>query len=233
MIHIFNPLTSRYAEFLRKLITDALKHQEIFTWALSGGNTPKGLFQELANNYYESIPWMKIHFFWGDERCVPPDHEDSNYFQAYKHLLVKVPVDLDHIHRIKGENNPQDESVRYSKVLENHLRISDGIPSFDLNMLGIGADGHTASIFPGQEHILSSTQWCEVATHPQSGQKRVSITGQIINHAKDTHILASGTGKASIVHEIINGSKSYPAGLINPKNGIHWILDEEAAALLK
>ncbi len=233
MIHIFKPLTKRYAEYLQKLIIDTLKHKESFSWALSGGNTPKGLFEELANNYSESIPWLKIHIFWGDERCVPPDHEDSNYYQAYKHLLSKVPIDREHIHRIKGENDPKDESVRYSTVLEKHLNRIDGIPSFDLNMLGIGADGHTASIFPGQEHLLTSTQWCEVATQPQSGQKRVTITGQIINHANVTHILASGKGKASIIQEINSGSDNYPAGLIKPKNGIEWILDEEAASLIK
>jgi len=229
MIKIFNPLAENYAAFLQTLILETLKEQNSFSWALSGGNTPRILFEELAKNYKESIPWEKIKIFWGDERCVAPDHDESNYYHAGKNLLCHVGIPRENIFRMKGEENPEEEVIRYSKVLEENLDICDEVPTLDLNMLGIGTDGHTASIFPGQESLFESKEWCEIGMHPDTGQKRITLTGKILNQARNVHIMASGTSKTPIIKEIINGSTKYPAGLIKPINELIWILDDDTA----
>jgi len=207
-----------------------------FSIALSGGNTPGVLFDYLAENNRENINWGKVSFYWGDERCVPLDHPDSNYGMAYQNLIKHIDIPIENIHRIKGGNDPFTEAIRYSKEIKENLREQNGFPRFDLIILGLGEDGHTASIFPDQMKILNSNNICEVAVHPRSKQKRITLTGRVINNASRISFLVTGKRKAAVVSEILNknvNSKKYPAAQIKPVNGIlEWYLDNTASALL-
>lgn len=224
------------AEQFSSFFADRIKSEREYHVALSGGSTPKIVFDVLAEKFGSSINWRQIHFYWGDERCVPPTDADSNFKMTVEHLLAKIDIPYENIHRIKGEDAPQKEALRYSEVLAENLPAVNEIPQFDLVILGMGDDGHTASVFPHEIHLWHSEKSCEVAVHPDSGQKRVSITGKIINGAKEVAFLVTGAGKAPKVGEIVNKSgsfQSYPATLVAPKSGnLYWFLDEAAAANL-
>ncbi|MDM9630567.1 6-phosphogluconolactonase [Robiginitalea aurantiaca] len=203
--------------------------------ALSGGSTPEIWFDLLAEEYLQRLPWPDLSFYWGDERCVPPDDAQSNYRMTRIHLLDKVPVNPSRIFRVRGENPPSEEAVRYSKLLDATLKEVGGIPQFDLVILGMGDDGHTASIFPHQIGLWESESHCVVAEHPESGQKRISLTGQIINNAKRVVFLVTGANKAAPLDQIINkrpGSEQLPASLVAPSSGrLLWMVDEQAARM--
>ena len=162
--------------------------------ALSGGSTPKVVFDVLAADYGQKMDWSKVHFYWGDERCVPPDDEESNFKMTVDHLFSKIEVPKENIHRILGENDPNSEAMRYANLLEINLDRVEGIPEFDLVILGMGDDGHTASIFPHEIDLWDAEDHCVVATHPETGQKRVSINGKVINRAKEVVFLVTGKG---------------------------------------
>lgn len=217
-----------FASFLIELSTTKDK----ITVALSGGSTPKIVFDLLAEKH-QDIDWSKFYFFWGDERCVLPKDEQSNYKMTVDHLLSKVSVPDANIFRIKGENDPTQEAIAYSQLLKDQLLEINGIPQFDLVILGMGDDGHTASIFPHEIELWHSKNYCEVATHPDSGQKRVSITGSIINNAQTVAFLVTGASKEEKVKTILNkeeGYLQYPASLVNPvSKNLHWFMDEDAA----
>ncbi|MRH99940.1 6-phosphogluconolactonase [Kriegella sp. EG-1] len=210
------------------------KSKPIVHIALSGGSTPKIVFDELAANYANLIDWSKVHLYWGDERCVWPYEDDSNYKMTNEHLLSKINIPELNIHRIKGENGPQYEAAHYSQFLNIVLPKTNKIPTFDLVILGLGDDGHTASIFPNQIDLWNSENYCEVAVHPISGQKRITITGQLINNAEVVAFLVTGESKSDRVAEILNKNdiaKIYPASLVVPISGnLEWFLDEAAAA---
>ncbi|MEM6865907.1 MAG: 6-phosphogluconolactonase, partial [Bacteroidota bacterium] len=170
--------------------------------ALSGGSTPKVVFDVLAADYGQKMDWSKVHFYWGDERCVPPADEESNFRMTVDHLFSKIEVPKENIHRILGENDPNSEAMRYANLLEINLDRVEGIPEFDLVILGMGDDGHTASIFPHEIDLWHAEDHCVVATHPETGQKRVSINGKVINRAKEVVFLVTGKGKAEKVKAI-------------------------------
>lgn len=213
-----------------------VKDKEVFHVALSGGSTPKIVFDILAENFADKLDWSKIHFYWGDERCVPPTDDQSNYKMTIEHLFSKIDVPQENIHRVLGENDPNPEAMRYANLLEINLDRVEGVPQFDLVILGMGDDGHTASIFPNEIDLWEADDHCVVATHPESGQKRVSINGKVINTAKEVAFLVTGQSKAEKVKTIIGqseGFKEYPAALVNPKSGnLTWFMDMEAASLL-
>jgi len=226
---------------LNQAFTDWLKeiarNKDCVNIALSGGSTPKSLFDEWSMNHRDDIDWDRIRFFWGDERCVPPDDEQSNYKMTREHLFDKLSIPENHIFRIHGEDDPDAEAQRYAEVLRNELPIVGGVPVFDVVMLGMGDDGHTASIFPDQLSLWNSDQLCVVGTHPQSGQKRVSLTGKVINHAQYVALLVTGENKAEKVVEIIENpqeaAKKYPAAQVQPESGnLVWFLDRTAAQKL-
>jgi 6-phosphogluconolactonase len=211
--------------------------KEKVTIALSGGSTPKSLFDYWATLPAQEIDWTKIKFFWGDERCVPPTHAESNYKMTKEHLFDFVQVPPGNIYRILGENDPATEAKRYGETLKHELATANGIPSFDIMMLGMGDDGHTASIFPHQIDLWHSEDLCVTATHPVSGQIRVSVSGKVINAARNVVFLVTGENKADKVEEIINhpeqAAKKYPAALVQPDSGnLLWLLDELAAQRL-
>jgi len=207
-----------------------------FTVALSGGSTPKSVFKYLAENYKDKINWNKIKFFWGDERCVPSDHPGSNFLMTKKSLFDKIEIIPSNIFAIDGDNKPELETERYANVIKDNVISENGFPKFDLVLLGLGEDGHTASIFPDQMNLLTSENICEAAQHPQLGQKRITLTGKVINNANQIVFLVTGKGKAGILRTIINkeeGFEKFPASHINPISGsLSFMLDNEAASLL-
>lgn len=205
--------------------------------ALSGGSTPRILFNVLSEEYAEIINWKKINFFWGDERCVLPADEESNYGMTKKYLLDKIEIPERNIHRIVGENQPDREADRYAREIDdNILTISNGLPEFDIVILGMGGDGHTASIFPNKLELFKSDKVCAVAEHPATGQKRITLTGRVINNSKRVIFMITGEEKAEVVKNILEekeGFKKYPAAHVFPEDGIYeWYLDGHAAKLL-
>jgi 6-phosphogluconolactonase len=178
----------------------------------------------------KAIDWGKIHLYWVDERCVPPDDPESNFGMTRKHLLDQVPLPTENIHRIAGELEPSEAANQYEEMLKNTLGAA---PVFDLLMLGMGNDGHTASIFPHQIALWHSERLCVVATHPESGQMRVSLTGKVINNAASVAFLVAGEDKQDKIAAIFDRQKNfeqYPASLVKPSHGnLFWFLDREAA----
>lgn len=222
-------------ELVRRIIESA-EAKKKFTVALSGGNTPGLLYSYLSENFSRSVPWESVHLFWGDERCVPPESNESNYGSAERILIQKIGIPSENVHRIKGEDNPYTESVRYSGEIELFTGRKKDLPWFDFIILGIGEDGHTASIFPGNNHLFNSDKICEVTVHPETGQKRITITGRVLNNAGVVAFMVSGKKKAEVVRNIINkcpGYENYPAAEIDPYPGkLEWYLDQEAGSLL-
>ncbi|MEM7380295.1 MAG: 6-phosphogluconolactonase [Bacteroidota bacterium] len=222
-------VASYFSEYLADLIS---KTGETHI-ALSGGSTPKIVFDLLAEQYKDGINWSDVHLYWGDERCVPPDDDQSNYKMTVTHLLSQIDIPESNVHRILGEEEPGDEAERYGELLGNLLPKADDLPRFDLVILGMGDDGHTASVFPHEIHLWDSEKNCEVAIHPDSGQRRVTITGKLINNAAEVAFLVTGGSKAEKVKAILHqesGYKQYPASLVNPQSGqLNWFLDSEAA----
>jgi 6-phosphogluconolactonase len=216
--------------------SDIVKREGPIHVALSGGSTPKLIFDVLAATYGQTIAWKNIHFYWGDERCVAPSDNESNFRMTQEHLFSKIKVPKANVHRILGENQPQGEAMRYANLLEINLDRVNEIPQFDLILLGMGDDGHTASIFPHEIDQWNAPDHCFVATHPETGQKRVSISGKVINRAKQVVFLVTGKGKAEKVRDIFHereGHEQYPAALVRPTPGrLTWFLDEDAASLL-
>jgi len=219
------------AEEILHLTQQSLQPQ--FHIALSGGNTPKELFTVLSKDFKHSIPWKRIHFWWGDERCVPPDHKNSNYKAAKDLLFSKIDIPVENIHRIKGENEAKAEADRYINEIEQNLIYRGDNPVFDLLILGLGEDGHTASIFPDQLELFEEKRICAVSQHPISGQTRITLTGKVLNNANRIFFLVTGANKSMRVSEIMNdeeAAKLLPAYYISPLNGnLIWFLDEDAA----
>ncbi|MEL7148487.1 MAG: 6-phosphogluconolactonase, partial [Bacteroidota bacterium] len=221
------------AKFSEFLVTEINEHEGRFNIALSGGSTPKIVFDYLATHFPDQ-DWSSVHLYWGDERCVPPTDDQSNYKMTVEHLLSKINIPSENVHRILGETDPQEAARHYATELKNHLPMVDNSPQFDMVMLGMGGDGHTASIFPHEIHLWSSKDICVVATHPESGQKRVSLTGEVINQAKSVVFLVTGADKNTMVaqvHKRDEHSAQFPAALVQPKSkNLIWFLDQDAKA---
>lgn len=206
--------------------------------AVSGGTTPRLLFDLLASNAFKhNIDWQHVQIFWVDERCVAPTHPESNYGMTYKALLSKVNIPTNNIFRMRGEEDPETEALRYTTLLKQHLPFIQAFPVFDLILLGMGDDGHTASIFPDNmtlmfdRHLLVGT-----TIHPLSGQRRITLTGNTINHARDIVFLIAGAAKAKVVSDILSNQTNaslYPASYVGTKElKVRYFLDKEAASLL-
>ncbi len=221
-------------EFYR-VVNKYVSHEKDIYIALSGGNTPKLFFEVLVKEYKDKINWRYVNFFWVDERCVAPESSESNYGMTKKFLLDKINISEQNIHRIKGEEEPQQEAKRYSKETASILPTEKNLPQFDLIFLGLGIDGHTASIFPNQMHLLESDKIYETSVQPETKQNRITLTGKVINNAKQIYFLVSGADKAVVVSQILQGDGSaYPAGRIKPENAEPlWLIDKDAAGLLK
>ena len=207
------------------------------TVALSGGHTPKTFFEILADRYRDSIAWDSVVFFWGDERCVPPDNDESNFKMTNLALLSKIDIPEANIHRVRGEDPPHNAALRYEQEIKEFIpEGANGFPSFDWIFLGMGPDGHTASLFPGAPTLQEKQKICVVATHPETGQKRVSVTFPVLDGAKRVSFLVAGDSKAPVLKEIMeSGGKPlpYPASMVSPVDGVlEWYLDKAAAPWL-
>lgn len=236
-IHTFadsRALAEYAAELLIQNAQASIAARGNFTVALSGGSTPRALYTRLAAEFSMRIDWNSVHLFWGDERCVPPDHADSNYRMTRESL--RVPIPKENIHRIHGELTPELAAEEY----ENQLRsFFTETPRFDLILLGMGDDGHTASLFPDSPALKESTRWAIPVEHrvpPPPFVPRVTLTLPVINNAQEVVFLVTGSGKAPRVSEILGNaspSAELPARAVHPINGkLSWLLDTSAAALL-
>lgn len=229
-------LAKEFAEEMIYLIEQSAQKSKPFSVALSGGSTPEILFTLLSENYAKSVFWQFVHVFWVDERCVSPDDSESNYGMTRRKLLCNIDIPSTNIHRIKGEEYPENEAIRYSEEISKFTEKRDGIPLFDLMILGLGEDGHTASIFPGHEELINSDKICDVACHPVTLQKRITLTGRVINNADFIAFLVTGKKKEKVVEKIFKKSidtQNLPASYIVPIHGrLSWFLDRDAGGLL-
>jgi 6-phosphogluconolactonase len=206
-----------------------------FAAALSGGNTPRSLYAVLAGpGFRDSISWDGVHLFWGDERAVPADHPDSNYRSAYETLLSKVPIPERNIHRIETELGPEKAAAAYEDLLRRFFALSGGAsPRFDLILLGVGEEGHTASLFPGGGALREEKRLAVAAYVDKLKSHRITLTLPVLNHAANVFFLVSGQSKAKVVKEILGSHSRLPAAEVQPANGrLLWLLDTPAAALL-
>lgn len=206
-----------------------------FAVALSGGSTPKALYSLLASSEYrDRADWQRVHLFWGDERCVPPDHSESNFRMVEEALLRNISIPEQNIHRMAGEKEPSSAAADYERELRDFFELGPGQrPRFDLVLLGLGEDGHTASLFPGntalteQENLVATTYVEKLKAH------RLTLTLPVINYAAQVSFLIAGASKAAVVKNLLGAdSKSfdYPAGRVRPSNGqLTWFITRDAA----
>jgi 6-phosphogluconolactonase len=212
---------------------EAIEDHGRFAVVLAGGSTPKATYEILARDYRDRIDWGKVHVFFGDERSVPPDHEDSNYKMAREALLGHVPVGS--VHRMQGELPPDEAAEAYEQELRDFFGPEE-LPQFDLILLGTGGDGHTASLFPETSALEVHDR--RVVANPvlKLETTRVTLTIPVINAARAVYFLVAGEGKAEPVAEILEGTpdppREYPASLIQPHDGPVWMLDRAAASEL-
>jgi 6-phosphogluconolactonase len=205
-----------------------------FAVAISGGSTPRRLYTLLSNPpYCDQVDWHKVHFFWADERCVPKEDEASNFKVAFERLLSKVPIPGGHIHRIKGEEDPEKAATDYEADIREFFGAS-GLPVFDLVLLGLGEDGHTASLFPGSKSLDETTRLAVAVYLDKPNQSRITLTVRVLNNAAQILFLVAGSSKAPVLSEILSDGekkKDFPAGRIKPVRGtMTWLIDREAAA---
>jgi 6-phosphogluconolactonase len=215
---------------------EAINSRGVFSVALAGGNTPRRVYELLATAPLKQlIEWSRTHLFFGDERCVPPDHPESNYGMVYAALISKVEIPSENVHRIAGEGNPEQNAERYEKELRTffgELRW----PRFSLVLLGMGEDGHTASLFPGSDELKEESKWVVATRTEQLKQDRITLTAQVFNHAAHVVFLVTGQAKAKRLSQVLRfppGADRYPVQLIQPVDGtLEWLVDRAAASLL-
>ncbi len=206
---------------------------KIFHIALSGGVTPALMFDLWANEYVDITPWERMRFYWVDERCVPPEDSDSNYGMTRNLLLGHAPLSYANIFRIQGENKPADEAKRSAALVQAQVPNKNGWPEFDIVLLGVGDDGHTSSIFPGQEEFLSSSEMYVVSRNPNNGQQRIALTGLPILNAQRVIFLVTGKKKADVVSNICHLGDVGPAAYIAHRaRNVELFIDEGAASKL-
>ncbi len=205
--------------------------------ALSGGSTPRELYQMLAQESAREIPWERLEVFFGDERAVPPEHPESNYRLALETLLARVPIGPDRVHRMRAEDADLSRAaLEYERRIRERVPPGPGgLPSFDLVWLGVGTDGHTASLFPGSAALREEHRLVAEAVEPTRGGRRLTFTLPLINAARRVQFLVVGAQKADIVKEILGRSgpsgEELPAARVSPVAGeVEWLLDRAAAA---
>lgn len=223
------------ADLLSEWSTDIISRNGSISVALSGGSTPKLMYSKLVDFYSEDIKWDYFKFFWSDERYVPFEHEESNAGMAYRHLLEPLGISKDQYEAVPTSlKEPFHAAMEYENSIRQHFGTPDAVPAFDIVFLGMGADGHTASLFPNTKALherrrLVTANWVE-----ELDTWRVTFTYTLINQAKTTILLVSGADKAQVVKEILHeGNTSYPVSHVQPKSGnVLWLLDADAGARL-
>jgi 6-phosphogluconolactonase len=233
-------LAKEAAERCSQIAQEAVARGGRFTIALSGGSTPKLLYSLLAAEPYStSLPWRKTHVFWGDERAVPPGDHDSNFGMAKATLLDRVPVPPERVHRMQAEGDDLDLAAReYEAKIASVFAVppTGDPPSFDLILLGLGPDGHTASLFPHTEAVRERARWVVRNHVPKLNSDRVTLTAPILNQASTVLFLVTGADKASAFQAVLEGPadpERLPAQLIQPTSGrLIWLVDRAAASML-
>lgn len=239
MIKVFpnlEELSKAAAQMFTDLSVKAAKETGIFSVALSGGHTPTETYKLLSQKpYANKIPWEKVHVFWGDERCVPWDSPMNNAHNAFGAFLKQVPIPSDQIHRIYTMLSPVRAAGHYDRIIQDFFR--DKKPGFDLIFLGLGKDGHTASLFPNDPVLEEGLRFVADSKDPEKGINRITLTPKIINQAAQITFLVSGKEKAEILAKVFNpesDEKKLPANYIQPVQGeLSWFIDREAASQLK
>ena len=220
-------------------LADAVRERGQASLVLSGGSTPRGVYAALASgeDLPAAVPWSKTHIFWGDERHVPPDHPDSNFRMANESLLAHVAIPAGHVHRIAAElADPALAAARYEKIVREVLGPADGTPRFDVVLLGLGADGHVASLFPNSPALMPDAPLVAAPFVASQNAHRITMTLPLVNGARVVIGLVSGTGKATAVREVLQprpDTPVLPGRLVEPQDGrLLWLLDRAAATQL-
>lgn len=234
-------LSKQAAQFFVCLSRQKAEVKDRFSVALSGGSTPRGLYERLAlDSIQRKIPWDQVHLFWGDERCVPPDHPASNYRMAYETLISKVPIKQENVHPpINGEkSDPQEMAHEYEEILRKFFnQTPEGWPRFDLVFLGIGEDGHTASLFPGTPVLQETKRWVAAPYVERLKSYRLTLTPPVFNHAAHVIFLMAGREKAGIFRKIVESGQAslqLPFQLIKPIRGdLFYFVDQSASGCVK
>lgn len=230
-------LSRAAADFFVQLSSTSVSEKGRFSVALTGGSTPRPLYHLLTSpEFMERIDWSCVHLFWGDERCVPPEHPDSNYRMADDALLSQVPIHAENIYRMSGEMDPGQAAGVYEKELRNFFKGRE-IPKFDMILLGLGTDGHTASLFPDSPALKEKIRLVLSDTSPERKHPRLTLTLPVINHAANILFLVAGKEKARILAQVLDEKKEpdrIPAKAVRPRSGrLFWFVDEAAASDLK
>ena len=233
IFHTAAALTEAAARHISEQASAAISARGRFSLVLSGGSTPRPVYERLVQApYRDALDWSRIHIFFGDERCVAPDHADSNYRMASQALLQHVPIPESNIARIRGEIAPEDAADAYEARLRSYFAGQNN--AFDLILLGLGDDAHTASLFPHTAGIHEKHKWVKAVYVEKLGADRITLTPPILNTAQTLSFLVTGAGKAQAVYDIMHGAyapDSTPAQIIRPESGnLNWFLDEAAAA---
>ena len=226
-------LSQQAAEWISAYIELVLKKQTRVTILLSGGNTPKKLYQLLATGHYRNIiDWSKLHFFWGDERFVPFSDEQNNARMAFENLLDHVPVLKDQVHIMRTDIDPEASVSEYEQLLRRYF--PDNNHSFDLALLGMGDDAQTLSLFPGYSIVQEKNGWVKSFYLKEEKMHRITLTAPVVNAANRVSFLVSGTDKAAALYHVLTDEYNpdqYPSQVIQPFNGeLYWFVDEAAAA---
>jgi 6-phosphogluconolactonase len=239
-LHIFadaNEVARAAALRFAELARAGVEANGRFSVALAGGSTPKRVYELLAGeDSAAGLDWSNVHVFFGDERCVPPDAADSNYRMANEALLSRVALPEQNVHRMRGEGDAVANARLYEDELRGYFGEGEAWPEFDLVMLGMGDDGHTASLFPGTHALAVRSAWVTANWVEKFDAFRVTLTAPAINHARHVMFIVTGAGKAERLAEVIHGApdtERLPSQLIQPRAGaLAWFLDEAAAAKL-
>jgi 6-phosphogluconolactonase len=229
-------LSRKAAEQFVALARQAIAAHGRFSVALSGGSTPRALYWLLATGEFsDQLAWRQIHLFWSDERCVPPDHAESNFRMVKESLLSKILIPSENVHRMIGEIEPAIAAAAYETELRQCFSSSqEKLPRFDLILLGLGEDGHTASLFP-HSSVLNETRRLVATTYVEkSNAHRLTLTFPVINNAAQITFLIAGQSKSVIVKEILTTENyDYPAARIKPENGhLTWFITQDAATVI-
>jgi 6-phosphogluconolactonase len=227
-------LAQAAAEEFHRLAETAVRERGRFSVALSGGNTPRTVYSLLASEHAQ-LPWDGIHIFFGDERHVPPDNPDSNFRMANESLLSKVPIPQKNVHRIRAELDADAAAKEYERELREYFELIDhDWPRFDFIFLGLGDDGHTASLFPGSKALTEMSKRVTALWVEKLQTFRITLTFPVLNNAAEAVFMVSGAGKAQILSEVLRpGTKKYPAQGVQLKDGrLLWLVDQDAGSLL-
>lgn len=231
-------LSHEAAQHIVRIAQEAIVTHGRFTFALSGGSTPRELYSLLGSEPYRSqIDWALVELFWSDERCVPPESEESNYHMAQQVLISKVPIPANQVHRMPADLSDHDTAaLAYSREMQSTFG-TDGVPNFDLIQLGMGPEGHTASLFPHQPSLHEQQRLVMPVVVPKPPPPRLTFTPRILNAARHVLFLVTGAEKADAVQAVLEGHyqpDEYPAQIVQPVKGeVTWMLDKAAASKLK